>query len=112
MAADTRVKSIAAQKEQLGKEIIDLEQAMQAQGEKNETIRQRIEAASNEMATLQERQDQSDAAKARILARRLELNHELAQAVTVIAKLSEQETAQALASVADDAATACQPLPQ
>ena len=94
VAADTRVKSIAAQKEQLGKEIIDLEQAMQAQGEKNETIRQRIEAASNEMATLQERQDQSDAAKARILARRLELNHELAQAVTAIAKLSEQETAQ------------------
>ena len=94
LAADTQVQSIAARKEQLGKAVIDLEQALQAQGEKNEAIRQKIESASNEMAALQERQDQSDAAKARILARRAELNHELAQAVTVIARLSEQEMAQ------------------
>jgi chromosome segregation protein len=94
VAADTRVKAIAARKEQLGKEIIDLEQAIQTQGEKNEAVRRKIETASNEMATLQERQDQSDAAKERILNRRNELNHEIAQAVAAMAQLTEQEAGQ------------------
>ncbi len=94
VAAETRVKAVAARKEQLGKEIIDFEQQLKVQAEKNEAIRQKIEAASTEMAALQERQEQSDAAKARILARRQELNHEVAQAVADMAKLSEKEAQQ------------------
>ena len=93
-AAETKVKAVAARKEQLGKEIIDFEQQLKAQAEKNEEIRQKIEAASTEMAALKERQEQSDAAKARILARRQELNHEMAQAIADMAKLSEKEAQQ------------------
>ena len=93
-AAETKVKAVAARKEQLGKEIIDFEQQLKVQAEKNEAIRQKIEAASTEMAALKERQEQSDAAKARILARRQELNHEMAQAIADMAKLSEKEAQQ------------------
>ena len=94
VAADTQVKAVAARKEQLGKEIIDFEQQLKEQAEKNEAIRQKIEAASTEMAALKERQEQSDAAKARILSRRSELNHEIAQAVADMAQWSEKEAQQ------------------
>lgn len=94
VAADTQVKAVAARKEQLGKEIIDFEQQLKEQAEKNEAIRQKIEAASTEMAALRERQEQSDAAKVRILSRRSELNHEIAQAVADMAQWSEKEAQQ------------------
>ncbi|TYZ27057.1 chromosome segregation protein SMC [Selenomonas caprae] len=94
VAADTQVKAVAARKEQLGKEIIDFEQQLKKQAEKNEAIRQKIEAASTEMAALKERQEQSDAAKARILSRRSKLNHEIAQAVADMAQWSEKEAQQ------------------
>ena len=94
IAAETRERAVAVRREKLGKEIIDFEQQLQAQAEKNETVRQKMEAASTEIAALRERQEQSDVAKARILARREELNHEIAQAVADMTRLSEKEEQQ------------------
>lgn len=94
VAAETKERAAEARREQLGKELIDLERQMQAQAEKNETVRQNMEAASTEMAALRERQEQSGAVKARILARRKELNHEIAQAIADMAQLTEREAQQ------------------
>ncbi|MCR5758533.1 MAG: chromosome segregation protein SMC [Selenomonas sp.] len=90
LGADTLVHSVAAEKERLNKEILDLERSLQVQAEKNEALRQKMEAAAQELAKLHERQDQSDGARQKILARRQELNHEIAQAVADIARLTEQ----------------------
>lgn len=94
LAAKTQEKAVAARKEQLGKEIIDFERQLQVQAEKNETIRQKMETASTEMAALHERQEQSETAKARIFARREELEHEIVQAVADMAQLSEKKAQQ------------------
>lgn len=94
VAAETKEKAAEARKEQLGKEIIDFERQMKEQAEKNETVRQNMEAASAEMAALRERQEQSGTIKARILARREELNHEIVQAIADMAQLSEKEAQQ------------------
>ena len=94
VAADTQGKAVAARREQLGKEIIDFERQLQEQAEKNEAVRQKMEAAATEMAALRERQEQSDAAKERILARREALSHEIAQAVADMAQIAEKETQQ------------------
>ena len=90
LAADTEVQAVAAEKERLGKEIIDLERALQEQAEKNEALRQKMEGAAQELAMLHERQDQSDGARQKILDRRQELSHEIALAVADIARLTEQ----------------------
>ena len=84
VGADTLVQAVAAEKERLNKEIIDLERALQEQAEKNENLRQKMEGAAQELAKLHERQDQSDGARQKILDRRQELNHEIAQAVADI----------------------------
>ena len=90
VGADTLVQAVAAEKEKLNKEIIDLERALQEQAEKNEALRQKMEGAAQELAKLHERQEQSDGARQKILDRRQELNHEIAQAVADIARLTEQ----------------------
>ncbi|MBR1695740.1 MAG: chromosome segregation protein SMC, partial [Selenomonas sp.] len=90
LAADTEVQAVAAEKERLGKEIIDLERALQEQAEKNEALRQKMEGAAQELAMLHERQEQSDGARQKILDRRQELSHEIALAVADIARLTEQ----------------------
>ena len=90
LAAETAVQAVAAEKERLGKEIIDLERALKEQAEKNEALRQKMEGAAQELAKLHERQDQSDGARQKILDRRQELSHEIAQAVADIARLTEQ----------------------
>jgi DNA repair exonuclease SbcCD ATPase subunit len=80
--------------ERLNKEIIDLENAMQAQAEKNESLRQKMAVADQEAAKLQERQDQSDGIRDRILERRQELNHEIAEAIAEMTRLAEQQKQQ------------------
>ena len=94
IAAEAKVQSLAAEKERLNKEIIDLENAMQAQAEKNESLRQKMAVADQEAAKLQERQDQSDGIRDRILERRQELNHEIAEAIAEMTRLAEQEKQQ------------------
>lgn len=94
MEAETQERSMASRKAQLDKEIIDLEQALRNLAEKNEGLRQQMEAASTEMAALQERQDQSDAAKKRIRKQREALRHEIAAAEADMGRLSEQEKQQ------------------
>lgn len=92
--AETQEKSMVSRKAQLDKEIIDLEQALRSLAEKNEGLRQQMEAASTEMAALQERRDQSDAAKERIRKQREAFRQEIAAAEADMSKLSEQENQQ------------------
>ncbi len=95
LAVDTEVKSAEAQKEQRDKEALDLEREMQAQAEKNEEIRSRMEIVGSELAALRERRDQSDAAKQRILSQRGEIETALKSAEEQILKMQEQEESQA-----------------
>ncbi|BAL82718.1 putative chromosome partition protein SMC [Selenomonas ruminantium subsp. lactilytica TAM6421] len=94
LAADTHVQALAAEKEKLHKDIIDLEQKLQAQAARNESLRQKMEEAAREMAKLQERQDQSDEMRNRILERRKSLNSEIARMVAEIAQLTSDHQQQ------------------
>ncbi len=95
LAADTEVKAAEAKKEQLDKEALDLEQAMEAKAKENEEVRGRLEAVGSEMATLKERREQSDAAKKRILVQREEIEIAVDSAEAKIRELREMETRQA-----------------
>lgn len=90
VAVNTEVQTVNAERETLSKEIIDLERAMQEQAERNEEVRSRLESASSEIATLREREEQSDAARERILRDRERLNHDVARALGDIAQLRVQ----------------------
>lgn len=85
---ETAVKQAAAEREALQKEILELEQRMRDGAEANEALRQKLEAANREIAALEERQGQSGAEKARIEARRTELQEALVQSVREIGRLS------------------------
>ena len=85
---ETAVKQAAAEREALQKEILELEQRMRDGAEANEALRQKLEAANREIAALEERQGQSGAEKARIEARRTELQAALVQSVREIGRLS------------------------
>lgn len=102
LAADTKVKAMAAQKEQLGKTVVDLERVLQSQADKNEAVREKMEAAAQEMATLKERQEHSLRTKTKLFGQREQLNHELAQAVSDIAlKTAEVKKQQEDLNLAD-----------
>lgn len=94
IAADTEVRTAEAQKEQMDRDALALEQEMQAQVRKNEEIRSRMETVGSELAALKERRDQSDAAKQRILSRRKEIEAALQSAEETIHKMQEQEEGQ------------------
>ena len=103
LAVDTEIKSAEARKEELDKEALDLERARQAQAEKNEELRNRMEEVGNEIATLRERQEQSGAARKRILEQRTEIEASLQAADEQISALQEQEKQQAVdLKLADD----------
>ena len=91
LACEAEVNKVEARRAELGRDIIGLEQAMQNQAGESEKLRQKMEAASREMATLQERQEQSEAAKGRIMARRQELNSLLARNVAELAEFAAEE---------------------
>ncbi|WP_303105475.1 chromosome segregation protein SMC [uncultured Mitsuokella sp.] len=104
VAAKTAIQQAEARQEAIGKEILDLEQAMKASAEKNETLRQRLEAAHREMAALEERQEQSGAAKERLAKRREELTRALASSVGEIGRLTAEASDQEQALKAAEAA--------
>lgn len=95
IAVDTEIKAAEARKEVLDKEALDLERAREEQAQKDEKIRDRMEAVGSEMATLRERQEQSGAAKKRILEQRAEIEGALHAAEEQIRGLQEQEEQQA-----------------
>lgn len=75
-AAETSVRLTELRKEELGKEILDLDYSLQELAEKNNALRDKIEGASSEIQVLEERGRQSKAAKERILAQRAALEKE------------------------------------
>ena len=75
-AAETSVRLTELRKEELGKEILDLDHSLQELAEKNNALRDKIEGASSEIQVLEERGRQSKAAKERILAQRAALEKE------------------------------------
>ena len=75
-AAETSVRLTELRKEELGKEILDLDRSLQELAEKNNALRDKIEGASSEIQVLEERGRQSKAAKERILAQRAALEKE------------------------------------
>ena len=91
LIAEAEVNKAEARRQELGQKLIDLEKTMQEQAGKSERLRQNIEAASREVAALEERQEQSKAVKERILARRQELNSLLASKVAELAGLAAEE---------------------
>ena len=95
IAADAEARTAEARKEQLDKEALDLDRAMEEQAKKNEEIQSRLKTVGNEMATLRERQEQSDAAKKRILAQREEIEAAIRSAEAQILEQQEQEEQQA-----------------
>ena len=91
LTAEAEVNKAEARRQELGKKLIELEKTMQEQAGKSERLRQNIEAASREVAALEERQEQSEATKERILARRQELSSLQAQQVAELAGLAAEE---------------------
>lgn len=75
-AAETSVRLTELRKEELGKEILDLDRSLQELAEKNNALRDKIEGASSEIQVLEERGRQSKAARERILAQRAALEKE------------------------------------
>ena len=75
-AAETSVRLTELRKEELGKEILDLDHSLQELAEKNNALRDKIEGASSEIQVLEERGRQSKAARERILAQRAALEKE------------------------------------
>ena len=75
-AAETSVRLTELRKEELGKEILDLDYSLQELAEKNNALRDKIEGASSEIQVLEERGRQSKAARERILAQRAALEKE------------------------------------
>ena len=75
-AAETSVRFTELRKEELGKEILDLDRSLQELAEKNNALRDKIEGASSEIQVLEERGRQSKAARERILAQRAALEKE------------------------------------
>ena len=75
-AAETSVRLTELRKEELGKEILDLDRSLQELAEKNNALRDKIEGASSEIQVLEERGRQSKAAEERILAQRAALEKE------------------------------------
>ena len=91
--ANAQIRTAEAKKEAIDKEILTIETSMQDKAQENERERQKIERGEREAATLRERQSQSAASRERILERRAELTHEIAEIVAEIGKLAglEQE---------------------
>lgn len=89
-AAETKAQTLAAQGEQIQKNVLELEQKMQQQAASNETIRQKIATAASEMARLKERQEQSQNRQAHLQAGKQGLQANLVQAIATIAQLAEQ----------------------
>ena len=56
LTAEAEVNKAEARRQELGKKLIELEKTMQEQAGKSERLRQNIEAASREVAALEERQ--------------------------------------------------------
>ncbi len=103
LEAQTAVQTTEARKEQLGKEILDVEQQLQALSEKNNVLRDKIEAANSEIAILAERSKQRDADHARILAQRTELEKSAASADADREKLlAEEKEQQSKLALADE----------
>lgn len=88
---ETEERQQQAAREKLGKEIIDLEQALKAKASENEKIRTQLENAGTKIAALREREEQETIAKEKILRDREKLNHDIAAIVSDMARLSEQE---------------------
>ena len=92
--AQAAVQRIEARKEQLGKELLDVEKCLQALSEKNNELRDKIEGANSEAAILEERGRQRDAAKQRILTQRAELEKLAAEALTEQERFTAEEAEQ------------------
>ena len=87
-ALETQVHAAEARKEELGQKAIELEQQMQQQSVGSDGLRQQIETARREAATLTERQQQGKAAQERLLGSREALKATLTESVAEIGRLA------------------------
>lgn len=93
VAAEAAVQVAEARKQTLGKEILDLEQSLQSLAEKNNALRDAMEAGQGEIRTLEERCQQGDANQARLQSQRLALREQLTAAAAEKKELQSAETA-------------------
>ena len=90
---ETDSKTAEAKHEALMKYVVDLEKKHQEQSRIIDELREKSAATSGEMAALNEREEQSAAAKENILARRRGLNAKLAAEIATIGKFAEEKAA-------------------
>ena len=91
VAANTAVQLAETRKQTLSKEMLDLEQSLQLLAEKNNALRDQLEAGKVEIRTLEERCQQGDANQARLLEQRQALAQ---QKTAAEAEKTELETAE------------------
>ena len=96
IAAESRVQMAEAKKEEIGKDILLLEEKLQAQGEKNNGMRTKIEQAHSEIAILEERARQHDSVKERLEKQRADFEKAADEAAGEAARLlaAEKELAE------------------
>lgn len=90
-AAETSVRLTELRKEELSKELLDLDRELQELAEKNNGLRDKMEGASSEIRVLEERGRQNSAARERILEQRASLEKEAAAARLELEKLSAEK---------------------
>ncbi len=93
-AAETSVRLTELRKEELSKELLDLDKELQQLAEKNNGLRDKMEAAGSEVRVLEERGRQHRAEKERILEQRASLQKEADIARQELEKLSGDKAGQ------------------
>ena len=104
IAAGAVVQKAEAAQAAIAKAVTDIEQAMQAQAGKNETLRTEMEQAAREMAALQERQKQGSLRQTQLQEAAARQDEEIAAARQTLTELQQKQQAQEQA--AQTAATA------
>ncbi len=90
----TEIQTLEAQSEGISKTVIDIEQEIKTQSDKNEGIRLQLEEGNSRLGILREREGRSGSDRERILTRRSELEQEIETAQTQIADLQKTEESQ------------------